>query len=629
MWWLFHVEKAGKPGQSRKINLKIFSIRMNGKQGLGDAISIKGFFTLLFLYAIFPIHIVNLQSTSIIVPITLLEDEERNMNAARIGSCVNTVLAILLILSACLAPAAVSAQDDESFACPATGGTLITVLTDDPVSLNGIYANDGASISVLSFIFNPLTLGGENWGTQITGDLAKEWEVSEDGLTWTFYLHEGVTWHDGEELTAEDVVYSFQTIQDPENEIAPFRPRFLQGGEPIEFEATDDYTVVARLNEPNASFFTDISVPIVPKHVLDGQDLREGPFNREPIGTGPFKLAEWNTGESVVLEAHDDYFRGRPCIDRLIFRIIPDEQSQVNALLTEEVDFVPNVPGASVARFEEGEGFTLILAEYDSLFQVFFNLEKEQFQDVKVRHALMMAIDRQAVIDIVRQGYGVVHNSHFDHVVPFYEQDKLEGYEYDPAAAAAIFDDLGIVDSDDDGWRDVDGEPWTVQILTFNPGFRDYAEYAQVVQAYWEDIGIKVDLELGDLATLVEQIYEERKYDKPYDVHTSGWASIGPEPNSYANFYMTTEAIGPNLSNYQNDEVNQLFEEARTLTDFDKRMAIYEQIEAILWAELPTIPLYREVRPAVISSLFAIEDAMFDSSLGTNFAHPERIYLAE
>ncbi|NLF77419.1 MAG: hypothetical protein GX573_17115 [Chloroflexi bacterium] len=539
------------------------------------------------------------------------------------------LLAIVVLAgSPSLGPTQTAAQSDE-FACPTTGGTLITAITDDPVSLNGIYANDGASVAVLSFVFNPLTLGGENWGTEITGDLAESWSVSEDGLTWTFNLHQGVKWHDGEELTAEDVVYTFQTIQTSEAEIAPFRPRFMQGDEPIQFEAADDYTVVAHLTSPNASFFTDISVPIVPKHVLEGQDLREGPFNRAPVGTGPFKVVEWNTAESIVLEANEDYFRGRPCIDRLIFRIIPDEQSQVAALQTGELDFLPNIPGASVPTFEGNPDFTISVAEQDSLFHMFLNLANPKFQDVRVRQALMTAIDRQAVVDIVRQGYGVVHNSHFDHVVPFYQQDKLGGYDYDPERAGALLDEAGISDTDGDGIRDVNGEPWTITITSFAGGFRDYADYAVVVQAFWQDIGVQTELEFGDLSTLVEQIYQERVVDKPYEAHTSGWSVIGPEPNSYANFYMWTDALGPNIPNYRNEEVNELFEAARLETDFDARMAIYEQIEAILWEELPTLPLYRNTEPAVLSSRFNIDDAVLDISLGTNFRHPERIYQSE
>ncbi|MBZ0309845.1 MAG: ABC transporter substrate-binding protein [Anaerolineae bacterium] len=533
-------------------------------------------------------------------------------------------LVLVIVLVGSLVVPVTSAQD--TFTCPNAGGTLITAVSSDPVSLNGIYANDGASVSVLSYIFNPLTLGGENWGSEIKGDLADSWTVSDDGLTWTFNLHEGIKWHDGEELTAEDVVYTFNTIQTSEEDIAPFRPRFLQNGEPILFEAVDNYTVVATLSEPNAAFFTDISVPIVPKHVLEGQDLREGPFNREPIGTGPFKVVEWNTGESIVLEAHDEYFRGRPCLDRIIFRIIPDPQTQVAALQTGEVDFLPNIPGASISLFEGSSDYQVAEVETDSLFQMFFNLSLDQFKDPKVRQALMIAIDRQAVVDIARQGYGVVHNSHFDHVVPFYNQDKLGGYDYNPELAGQMLDEVGITDSDGDGFRDLNGEPWEINIVTFTAGFRDYDKYAVVVQQYWEDIGIKVNLEQRDLATLVEQVYQERVEDKPYEVHTSGWSQIGPEPNSYSNFYMWTDALGPNISNYLNEEVNELFEQARVTSDFDERMTIYEMIEEILWEEMPTIPLYRNKDLVVLSSRFNIDDAVLDLAIGTNFRHPERIY---
>jgi peptide/nickel transport system substrate-binding protein len=534
-------------------------------------------------------------------------------------------LLLTLALSFLLAGLPVAAHDDDGFTCPSTGGTFITAINADPVSLNGVYANDGASVAVLSYVFNPLTLGGENWGTEITGDLAESWEVSEDGLTWTFHLRPDVTWQDGAPLTAADVVYTYQTIQSAEEDIAPFRSRFMQNGEPIQFEATDDLTVVATLSEPNASFFTDISVPIVPKHILETQNLRDGEFNRTPIGTGPFQVVEWNTGESIVLEANENYFRGRPCLDRIIFQIIPEDQAQVNALLTGDIDFIDNVPGASVAQFENNPEFTLQVAELDSLFSMVFNLEREQFQDPAVRQALMIAIDRQGVIDTVLQGYGEVHNSHFDAVVPFYEQDKLGGYDYDPERAGQILDELGITDSDGDGIRDVDGEPWVVNIVTFTEGFRDYSDYAQVVQAYWEDIGIDVELEQRDLATLVDQLYANTQGGKPYDVHTTGWSIFGPEPNSYSNLYVTTDS-GTNIASYNNERVNELFAAGRAETDFDARMAIYEEIEQILWEELPYIPIYRQTQPAVVSNRFNIEDAELNLSLGTNFTHPERIY---
>ncbi len=532
------------------------------------------------------------------------------------------ILSLLLVVGV----VGVSAQDEGAYTCPATGGTLITAIADNPVSLNGIYANDGISGAVLSYLFNPLTLGGENWGKEITGDLAESWSVSDDGLTWTFNLHQGVKFSNGQELTAADVVYTFNTIETSEADIAPFRPRFYQGETPIKFEAADDYTVVATLTEPNASFFTDISVPIIPNNSLEGQDLRTGEFNRDPVGTGPFKVAEWVTGESITLEANENYFKGRPCVDRIIFRIIPDLDAQVNALLTGELDFMLNVPGASVEQFKTNPDFTVTIADYDSLFQIFFNNDRDQFKDKRIRQALMIAIDRQALVDSVRQGYGAVHNSHFDSSVPFYADDKQGGYDYDPVRAGEILDEVGIKDVDGDGIRDLDNKPWVVNLLSFQEGFRDYFTYATVVQAYWQDIGVQVELETRDTSTLITQLYQERKLDKPFDLMVSGWSAIGPEPNSYANFYITTPELGPNLENYDNAEVNELFASARTSTDSAERMKIYEQIEAILWEELPTLPLYRNQNPVVISNRFSAEDAILDLSIGSGFQHPERLY---
>lgn len=555
-----------------------------------------------------------------VILFTVIFCSERNETLKKIVF----ILSLLLVFG--VAGVHAQTEADAAYTCPATGGTLITAIADNPVSLNGIYANDGISGAVLSYLFNPLTLGGENWGKEITGDLAESWSVSEDGLTWTFNLHQGVKFSNGQELTAADVVYTFNTIETSAEDIAPFRPRFYQGETPIKFEATDDYTVVATLIEPNASFFTDISVPIIPNNSLEGQDLRTGEFNRGPIGTGPFKVAEWITGESITLEANEEYFKGRPCVDKIIFRIIPDLDAQVNALLTGELDFLLNVPGASVEQFKTNPDYTVTIADYDSLFQIFFNNDRDQFKDKRIRQALMIAIDRQALVDSVRQGYGAVHNSHFDSSVPFYADDKQGGYDYDPVRAGEILDEVGIKDVDGDGIRDLDNKPWVVNLLSFQEGFRDYFTYATVVQAYWQDIGIQVELETRDLSTLISELYQERKLDKPFDVMVSGWSAIGPEPNSYANFYVTTPELGPNLENYENSEVNELFTKARTLTDTAERMAIYEQIEAILWEELPTLPLYRNQNPVVISNRFSVEDAILDLSIGSGFQHPERIY---
>ncbi len=541
------------------------------------------------------------------------------------------LLAMALLLSVLAAPGVASAQIDE-FTCPATGGTLVIATPGDPVSLNGVYANDGLSVAVLSFIYNPLVLGGRTWvglNGETHGGLAESWDISADGLTYTFHIRQGVKWHDGEDLTADDVLFTFQTIQDPEGESVQFRGGFLQNGEPIPFEATDDYTVVATLTQPSATFLTDITVPIVPRHVLEGQDLREGPFNREPVGTGPFRLVEWRTGESLTLEAFDDYFWGRPCLDRIVFRIIPDDQARVNALLTGEVDLLAPVPGASVERVQQDGNFNVVTAEEDSLFFIVFNPLNPPLDNALVRQALFVALDRQAIVDTVWQGFGIVHNSHFGAPVPFYQQDKLGGYDYDPERAAAMLDEAGVTDVDGDGWRDFDGKTWEPEFVSFNLGTASrYGEVAQVAIAYWEDVGVKVTLELKDFGVLVDEIYAENKWEKPFDLHNSGVANeFGVQPGAYWVFYTTTEEVGPNFMNYNNPEVNGLFAEAAGVVDDDERMAMYEQIEAILWEDLPSIPLYRRTVPVAISNRFSVDAAVVDVSMGTHFKYPERISM--
>jgi peptide/nickel transport system substrate-binding protein len=424
------------------------------------------------------------------------------------------------------------------------------------------------------------------------------------------------------ELTAEDVVYTYTTIQATEE--SQFRDRFLQDGEPIVFEATDKYTVTVKLTSPNASLLTDISFPILPKHILETEDLSEGPFNRAPIGTGPFVFSEWEAGQSITLLANDRYFGGRPCIDRLVIRIVPDEQAQVNALIAGEIDFLPNVPGSAVVDFEGNADFTVEIAETDTIRAIVFNLAQPQFQDVRVRQALLRAIDRQGLIDALLQGYGRVQNSLFGNYVPFYDENKLGGYAYDPAAAEALLDEAGITDTTGDGLRDLDGATWTVNLVTFSD-FRNYKDVAELVAAYWQDVGVDVAIEQRDLATLVDQLYVTSDVEKPYDVHTTGWGQFGPEPNSYAGFFISSDDSA-NLANYVNEEVNELFAQARTVTDFDERMAIYEQIELILWEELPYLPLYHETQPVVYSARFNVVDAQLDLSIGTSFRNPQYIY---
>jgi peptide/nickel transport system substrate-binding protein len=506
---------------------------------------------------------------------------------------------------------------------PKKGGTFVTTISGDPVSLNGIVGNDGSSLNVICLNQNPLTLGGENWGSIIAGDLAESWEVSEDGKVWTFHLRKDVKWHDGQPCTADDVLFTFQAIQNPEVQTG-FRGRFMEEGEPIKFEKVDDYTIRATLKEPIAPFVTNITVPIIPKHILEGQDINISEFNEKPIGTGPFKVVEWRSGESVTLEDNPDFYRGEPYLDRWVIRIIPSTDARIVALQTGEVDF-GSIRGKDVPKFLDKPEFTITTQAQDNSRHIGLNNARPFFQDKRVRQALMYALDRQAIVDAAEQGYGIVCDSPFNQPVFIYQEGDLAQYEFNLDKAKELLKEAGWEDTDGDGIVDKDGEPFKI---TLNHWTGFMADVAPLIQAWWGEIGIDVTIQAIDPATYVEQIYTTTEIEKPYDALLTGWGLYGPDPDHYAANYAPEEQ-GESFFNYYNEDVKALFDKGRVTIDEKERKRIYEEAERELWEELPILPLYYPVTIYVINNRVNIDEAVLDSNRIPSFRYPEKIYIQE
>ncbi len=281
------------------------------------------------------------------------------------------ILLVTLVGGALPGGALPAAAQGDDFVCPNQGGTMVVSYGGDPRTLSGLYANDGNSLFVVTFMAEPLVLGGENWGDAIEPALAESWEISEDGLEYIFHLRQGVKWHDGTEFTAEDVLFTFQAVLLEENAI-DWRANLMQGDEPMQFEVVDDYTFKVILSQPNATVLTALSIPIVPAHAFTGLNMVDAPFNTNPIATGPFKFVEWNTGESITLEANPDYWRGAPCLDRIVVRFIEGAANTANALLAGEIDYA-RVDGADVTPFQDNPDFVLQEASRDLMRYVGFN----------------------------------------------------------------------------------------------------------------------------------------------------------------------------------------------------------------------------------------------------------------
>ncbi|HML23273.1 MAG TPA: ABC transporter substrate-binding protein [Aggregatilinea sp.] len=533
-------------------------------------------------------------------------------------------LAVLLVLVLLAVPmAGVMAQGDDDgagFECPTQGGTMITAYGADPRTLSGLYANDGNSLFIVTFMAEPLILGGENWGDKIEPALAESWDISDDGLEYTFHLRQDVTWHDGEPFTAEDVLFTYEAVLLEDNAIS-WRANLMQGDEPMQFEVVDDHTFKVILSEPNAAVLTALSIPIVPAHAFESTSMLEAPYNTNPITTGPFKFVEWNTGESVTLEANPDYWRGAPCLDRIVIRFIEGAANQANALLAGELDFA-RVDGADLTPFENNPDFVLQTAPRDLMRYVGFNNLSPIYGDAAVRRALAVGLDRQAIIDISASGYGLLADSVFNQAVFMYEQGRNAQYEYDPEAAQQMLADAGWTDTDGDGILDKDGQPMHLR-LAYSGTWSLMQSIAPIVYDNWRALGVDVELAPLDDAQVYEEIYDNVSTEKPYDAMLGGWGLFGPEPDHYRSFY----ADATSYLAYDNPEITAMFAEGRTVTDEQARYDLYAEIDSKLWEELPMIPIYQSVGAWVYRSDLNIDAAELNGTFLTGLKYSGRVYF--
>ncbi|MAS36354.1 MAG: hypothetical protein CL610_20280 [Anaerolineaceae bacterium] len=523
-----------------------------------------------------------------------------------------SLLLILLVVLG-LSSLTVMAQDDSTFIVQSNG---------DPQTLSGLYANDGNSLSVVTYIVEPLILGGENWGDSIEPALAESWEVSDDGLEYTFNLRHGVKWHDGEEFTAEDVLFTYEAVLLEENAI-DWRSNLIQNGEPFQFEVVDDYTFKVILSQPDATVLTALSIPIVPAHAFDSLNMIDAPFNTAPIGTGPYRFVEWNTGENVILEAHTDYWRGAPNIGRLVVSFISGVENIANALLAGEVDFA-RIDGADLSPFQDNPDFSIVEAPRDLMRYVGFNVQSEQYSDPALRRALATGLDRQAVIDAVAGGYGILPDSVFNRSVFIYEEGRNEQYPFDPEAARQQLADLGWTDSDGNGFLDKDGQELTMD-LAYLGTWSLMQGISPIVYDNWRALGVNVTLVPLDDAAANTEIYDNQSTEKSYDAILGGWGLFGPEPDHYRN-YLASET---GFFAYNNQEVIDMFAQGRSIADPDERYALYSEVDALLWQDLPLIPIFQPIGVFVFRSDLNLEEAEINGTFLTGLKLPGNAYFTE
>ncbi|MBZ0292916.1 MAG: ABC transporter substrate-binding protein [Anaerolineae bacterium] len=435
--------------------------------------------------------------------------------------------------------------------------------------------------------------------------------ASDDGLTVILDLRDDVTWHDGEPFTAEDVKFTVDYFKQNTH------GRFTRDLRPVESaEVTGDYQVVLTLTAPSPSLElgTLADVPILPQHVWSEiENPAEANLGIETnIGTGPYKLTQYEPDQFYTFEANADYWAGAPLVAELVFVRYADTTGSIAALQSAEVDMLVNSVPPEQASLLTGMGdIDVIQGPLFTTDMITYDMERAPFNQLAVRQAMSLAINRQDIIDTVYLGTGTVGNIGWTHPASVYYNSAISA-EYNLDRATAMLDEAGIVDSDGDGIRELDGEPLSFEFLTpSNNALR--IRIAELVREMLLAIGIDVQVAVVEQTTWEEAVWPEFDVNngRNYDMSMWGWsAPVQADPVRISSLVHSDPAIGSlNLTGYSNEQIDALTEELSTTLDVDRQIELMHEIQAIIAEELPFIMLLYP------DAVYAYRPAVFDNWL--------------
>lgn len=494
-------------------------------------------------------------------------------------------LAVLLLAVCCHreTPAPGQTQTAATIAddTPRDGGTLVRRLDTDVVSLNPIIASSRYDRYVGAYLFTPLVQIDKN--LDVAPGLAEEWDISKDGLLYTFKLNDKATFSDGTPVRASDVVFTLRKIVDPTAEA-------LQIAGSFEFldlartRAVDDHTVEVGFKQPLASQLVRFNdVMVLPEHVYGKGDFRKD-FNIDKVvGSGPYRLVKREPGREIVMERRPEYWDERPLIKSVVFKVISDHGTAWNALKRGELDETL-VTSDTFMREHNNPALTKTInfqrfytRNYNAIL---WNNRNPVFSDKRVRKAMAMCMPVEAIVRDVYHGTARAMTGHF---VPeeWAYNPEVPSLRYDPPAARKLLEEAGWMDRNGDGLLEKNGKPFKFDliILTGNPITR---QIGQMVQAELKAIGVGIELSLLDGATGIQRLIAGN-----YEAIYMGW-DLDPDPDPYAMFHSTqTHPRGQNFAFYANPEADRIMEAARRELDQSKRKELYHRLHWILYEDQP------------------------------------------
>lgn len=413
-------------------------------------------------------------------------------------------------------------------------------------------------------IFDGLT--AHNGDNEVVPALAKSWDYDADTYTYTFHLEEGVTWHDGEPFTADDVKFTIEAVMNPDN-ASENAPDF-EDVEEITVE--DEHTVSFRLAAPNAAFTDYMSMPVLPAHLLEGEDMQTSDFFRNPVGTGPYKLTAWDVGAAITLEKNEDYFKGAAKIDRIIFKIVPDDSARALQMQAGELDLALLAPkdAANFAGDEAYRCYDMTTSDYRGIL---FNFANEYWQKNRdLIPAVCYGIDREAIVRTVLLGQGMSAYGPLRRNI--YNNENVEHYDYNPKKAGEVLEEAGC-EKGADGFYYRDGVKagFTISV---GAGDQVRLDMAQISAQQLREIGMDVDV---DVPAQVDWGAQE--------AYLIGWGSpFDADDHTYKVF---GTGKGANYSSYSNEAVDAYLHEARESDDTAVRRNAYAKFQEELSTDPP------------------------------------------
>ncbi len=439
---------------------------------------------------------------------------------------------------------------------------------------------------------------GTDGNSKIVPSLAESWDISDDGLEYTFHLRQGVKFHNGNDFTAEDVAYTFHRMLTVEGGVNTEFIDQIKGADELlagetdtleGVEVVDDYTIKVTLKEPFAGFLASISSPGVSIYDSEATEAAGDQFGMDPavtVGTGPFEFSSWSFNNQLVLTRNEDYWKGASGLPGVVIKIIPDTETQSMMFESGELDILDlDYAADSADRFTETYPDQIVQGPRVGIVYFTMNFNKEPFQDVRVRKAVQMSIDRQAILDALYGGRGQVEQGIFPHGLIGFNPDQEE-IKYDPEAAKALLAEAGYADGFD------------MEIAADSSASDTMTMALEIVSDQLAEVGIRAEIKNYD-----ESTWLETRKSGELGSFMSTWSADYNDPDNFIyTFFGNEEKTRIRSINYPDTEVMERVAKARTIVNEDERLAEYKALEEkLIHEDAAWVPMFSRLHLFAVS----------------------------